>query len=63
MVLSLWLRIFLKYYNIIQKEIAGQNVYFLLGWNANQMNSERKIIEPFGFNSKSQKYSHIQSNF
>lgn len=42
------------YYNIIQKEIAGQNVYFLLGWNANQMNSERKIIEPFGFNSKSQ---------
>jgi hypothetical protein len=42
------------YYNIIQKEIAGQNVYFLLGWNASNMNSERKIIEPFGFNSKGQ---------
>lgn len=42
------------YYNIIQKNIGGQNVYFLLGWNANNMNSERKIIEPFGFNGKGQ---------
>lgn len=42
------------YYKIIQKEIGGQPIYFLFGWNANQLNSERKIIEVFGFNSKGQ---------
>jgi hypothetical protein len=40
------------YYNIIPQDIGGQKVYFLLGWNGNSINSERKVIEPFGFNSR-----------
>ncbi|MCC7030962.1 MAG: hypothetical protein IT257_11710 [Chitinophagaceae bacterium] len=42
------------YYNIIQKEIAGEKLYFLLGWNGASTNSEKKIVEAFGFNSKGQ---------
>ena len=42
------------YYNIIQRDIAGQQIYFLLGWNGNSLNSERKIIEAFGFDSRGQ---------
>jgi hypothetical protein len=42
------------YYNILKKEIAGQPIYFLLGWNGNGLNSEKKIIEVFGFNSQGQ---------
>jgi hypothetical protein len=42
------------YYNILQREIAGQQIYFLLGWNGNSLNSERKIVEAFGFNSQGQ---------
>lgn len=42
------------YYNVLQREIAGQQVYFLLGWNGNSLNSERKVIEAFGFDSRGQ---------
>ncbi|HMT35234.1 MAG: hypothetical protein IPF62_13845 [Bacteroidetes bacterium] len=42
------------YYNIIQKELGNDKVYFLLGWNGASMNSEKKIMEAFGFNSKGQ---------
>ncbi len=42
------------YYNIVAKEIGGQKVYFLLGWNGSATNSERKIIEVFGFDSRGQ---------
>ncbi len=42
------------YYNILQREINGQRVYFLLGWNGNSLNSERKILEAFGFNQQGQ---------
>ncbi|MEZ5047260.1 MAG: hypothetical protein R2831_09755 [Chitinophagaceae bacterium] len=42
------------YYNIIQKEINGQALYFLLGWNGNSMNSEKKLMDVFGFNSQHQ---------
>ena len=39
------------YYNIIKKDLGGQSVYFLLGWNGNSLNSEKKIIDVFGFSS------------
>ena len=42
------------YYNILQKKINDQSVYFLLGWNGNSLNSEKKIIEAFGYNNKGQ---------
>ena len=42
------------YYNMVQKSIGGQQVYFLLGWNGNATNSERKIIDAFGFNPQGQ---------
>jgi hypothetical protein len=42
------------YYNILQKNISGQPIYFLIGWNGGQAASERKIIECFGFNSLGQ---------
>jgi hypothetical protein len=42
------------YYNILIKELDGQKIYFLLGWNGSSMNSEKKIIEAFGFNSQGQ---------
>ncbi|HMN32443.1 MAG TPA: hypothetical protein PKA54_03655 [Chitinophagaceae bacterium] len=42
------------YYNIIQKEIGNDKIYFLLGWNGASLNSEKKIVEPFGFNSNGQ---------
>jgi hypothetical protein len=42
------------YYNIVMKEMGGQKIYFLLGWNGNSLNSERKIVEAFGFNSLGQ---------
>lgn len=42
------------YYNILKHEIEGQPIYFLLGWNGNSLNSERKIIEAFGLNSRGQ---------
>ena len=42
------------YYNIVVKDIAGDKVYFLLGWNGASMNSEKKLVEPFGFNSRGQ---------
>jgi hypothetical protein len=38
------------YYNIIAKELGEQKVYFLLGWNGNSLNSERKVVEVFGMN-------------
>lgn len=40
------------YYKILMQEIGGQPIYFLLGWNGNSLNSERKVVEAFGFNSK-----------
>ncbi len=42
------------YYNILQREISGERIYFLLGWNGASMNSEKKIVEAFGFNSLGQ---------
>lgn len=42
------------YYNMLMQDIGGQKIYFLLGWNGNSLNSERKIIEAFGFNSLGQ---------
>lgn len=35
------------YYNIIAQKLAGQTLYFLLGWNGNGINSERKVIDVF----------------
>ena len=35
------------YYNILMKEWNGQKIFFLLGWNGNSMNSERKIVDAF----------------
>jgi hypothetical protein len=40
------------YYNILKRDVNGQSVYFLLGWNGNGMNSDRKIVEPFGFDEQ-----------
>lgn len=40
------------YYNILMQDIGGQPIYFLMGWNGNSLNSERKVVEAFGFNSK-----------
>jgi len=37
------------YYNIIQKKIGDQTAYFLFGYNGNSVDTERKIVEPFGF--------------
>ena len=42
------------YYNIIQQNIGNDNIYFLLGWNGAALNSDKKIVEPFGFNSNGQ---------
>lgn len=42
------------YYKVLLKEIAGDKIYFLLGWNGGSVNSEKKIVEPFGFNSRGQ---------
>ena len=39
------------YYNMIAKERDGQPYYFLLGWNGNSMNSERKIMDAFYFDA------------
>ncbi len=40
------------YYQVIQQDIAGQPIYFIMGWNGSTMNSEKKIVEAFGFDSK-----------
>lgn len=42
------------YYNVLQRNVGGSNVYFFLGWNGTALNSERKIVEPFGFNTNGQ---------
>lgn len=42
------------YYNIVQKQLGNDKLYFLIGWNGASMNSEKKIVEPFGFNSQGQ---------
>ncbi|MBL7765230.1 MAG: hypothetical protein JNJ58_04005 [Chitinophagaceae bacterium] len=42
------------YYNILLRQIDDQKIYFLIGWNGSSMNSEKKIIEAFGFNSQGQ---------
>lgn len=42
------------YYNIVQKQVGNDQIYFLFGWNGASMNSEKKIVEPFGFNSQGQ---------
>lgn len=42
------------YYNILERDISGEKIYFLLGWNGNSMNSEKKVVEAFGFNAKNQ---------
>lgn len=39
------------YYTILMKEIDGQRIYFLLGLNTSGLNSDKKIIDPFGLNS------------
>ncbi len=39
------------YYNIIEKEIQGVPIYFLLGWNGANMNSDKKIIDAFTFDN------------
>lgn len=38
------------YYNIVMKDVGGQKMYFLLGWNGNSMNSDRKIVDVLSFN-------------
>jgi hypothetical protein len=38
------------YYKIIQKKIANQNYYTLIGFDENNINSNRKIIEVLSFN-------------
>lgn len=40
------------YYNLIMREVAGQPVYFIFGRNSNNLNSDKKIIEPLSFNAK-----------
>lgn len=40
------------YYNIVAQKMGDQNIYFLLGWNGASLNSEKKIVECFGFNSQ-----------
>ena len=37
------------YYNILDKEVNGQKLYFLFGWNGNSMNCERKMVDAFQF--------------
>ncbi len=36
-------------YNILQKNIQGQEVYFFFSWNGSSFNAEKKIIDVFGF--------------
>lgn len=42
------------YYNILKKNINNQDIYFLIGWNGNSLNSDKKVVEAFGFNSQMQ---------
>ncbi|MBU3675903.1 MAG: hypothetical protein FGM54_01810 [Chitinophagaceae bacterium] len=37
------------YYNVIAQKLAGQTLYFLLGWNGNGINSERKVIDVLSY--------------
>jgi len=37
------------YYNILQKKIGNQTAYFLMGYNGNLINGDKKIVEAFGF--------------
>lgn len=38
-----------EYYNVIQKKIGTQDAYFLFGHNANSIDGDKKLVEPFGF--------------
>ncbi len=42
------------FYNILMKEVNGQKVYFLFGWNGNSLNCERKIVDALTFDSRGQ---------
>jgi hypothetical protein len=42
------------YYNVLMREFGSQKIYFLIGWNGGSLNSDRKIVEAFGFNSLGQ---------
>ncbi|MGI9192566.1 MAG: hypothetical protein ACR2IL_10640 [Chitinophagaceae bacterium] len=37
------------YYNVIAQKLAGQTLYFLMGWNGNGINSERKVIDALSY--------------
>lgn len=40
------------YYNLIMKESDAGKHYFLLGWNGNSLNSEKKIVDVFQFDAR-----------
>lgn len=40
------------YYNILQRKIGEQDAYFLLGYNGNAINGDKKIVDAFGFDRK-----------
>lgn len=40
------------YYNIQMKDIGNQRMYFLLGWNGNSLNSDRKLVEAMRLGNK-----------
>ena len=44
------------YYNMLSREADGHTCYFLLGWNGNSMNSDRKLIEVLTLDDK----GHLQ---
>lgn len=37
------------YYNVLMQKLAGQTLYFLMGWNGNGINSERKVMDVLSF--------------
>lgn len=40
------------YYQIQEEQIGDMRLYFLFGWNGNSVNSEKKLVDVFGFDSK-----------
>ena len=42
------------YYRILQKKASGKNYYFLLGWDGNNMRSNKKLIEVLSFDKNKQ---------
>ena len=40
------------FYQILKKENGNENLYFLLGWNGNSLNSHKKIMDVLYFDAK-----------